>query len=70
MEASFVCSRCGEGDGLDSRTTPGLLINTGCLAIDLRKPGTERLYFHIRDAIKRTPAGHYIPWTQPRLGSR
>jgi hypothetical protein len=38
-------------------TARDLLVNTGCLLVDMRRPWVERICFTINDRIVRTPAG-------------
>jgi hypothetical protein len=58
--------KIGEWNGVvTSREHPNLLINTGCLAIDLRHPQAEKLYFTFKDGIKRSPDGTYSAWAMP-----
>lgn len=38
-------------------TEPGLLVNTGCLLVDLRKPWVDRVCFTVNDRIVQTPEG-------------
>lgn len=53
--------KLGAVDGtLTSRTEPKLLINTGCLLIDIRKPWVEdRFYFRTHDEIVKNPDGTF-----------
>lgn len=53
------------GPMLTSRDDPRLLINTGCLAIDLRKPWSDKVYFHIKDGIRKRPDGAYEAIVHP-----
>lgn len=56
------------GDIVGTRTTltePRLLINTGCMAIDLNAPGADRLYFRFKDTIRKDREGKFEAWTQP-----
>jgi hypothetical protein len=53
------------GPMLTSRDKPNLLINTGCLVIDLTKPWSDKVYFHIKDAIRKTPEGVYEAVVHP-----
>lgn len=48
---------------ITTREEPRLLINTGCLAIDLTQPWAERVYFHVKDGIRRDPkTGKFEAW--------
>jgi hypothetical protein len=38
-------------------TARDLLVNTGCLLVDMRRSWVERICFTINDRIERTPAG-------------
>ena len=42
-------------------THPKLLLNTGLMLVDLRKPWVERVYFTIRDSIVRDESGRFRP---------
>jgi hypothetical protein len=46
-------------------TSDKLLVNTGLLLIDLRKPWVEEICFHIEDRIVRDQDGNWIPLTIP-----
>lgn len=50
---------------ITTREEPRLLINTGCLCIDLTKPWAERLYFHVKDGIRKNAEGNFEPWVDP-----
>lgn len=50
------------GRTVTSVDEPGLLINSGCMAIDLTKPWSERLYFHVKDGIRRLSDGTFQAW--------
>lgn len=44
---------------LTSADTPGLLINTGCLLVDLRKPWVEEFHFTMQDSIIQNGQGKF-----------
>lgn len=45
-----------------TREEPLLLMNTGCLAIDITKPWAERVFFHVKDGIRKDKDGRFVPW--------
>lgn len=53
------------GPMLTSDLVPGLLINTGCMVIDLRQPWSEGLSFHQSDTIVRDADGTYAARFEP-----
>ena len=50
--------------GIHSRDC-ALLINTGCLVIDIRHEWAERLSFHVRDGIRKLKDGTFAPFVEP-----
>lgn len=48
-----------EGQTLTSRERPGLLINTGCLLMDISKPWAEEFCFRIHDGIHKKDNGDF-----------
>ena len=50
--------------GVHSRDC-ALLINTGCLVIDIRETWAEKLYFHVKDGIRRLSDGTFAPFVEP-----
>lgn len=42
-----------------------LLVNTGLMAVDFRKPWVEKVWFEIRDGIDRLPDGRFVPLVMP-----
>lgn len=59
--------KVGEWSGVvTNKQEPGLLINTGCLVIDLKHPAADRLYFHIKDGIRVNPeTKRHEAWCEP-----
>lgn len=55
----------GIGDVLTSRDLPNLLMNTGCMAIDITKPWAEKLFFHIKDGIVKDKDGRFTAVVHP-----
>lgn len=49
---------------VNSRDNRRLLINTGCLCIDLRHPAADSLYFAMKDGVRRRPDGIYEPFNE------
>ena len=74
-------SNCLEWEGATRRAQDmknyRLLINTGCMVIDIRKPWAERLYFRTQDAIRKDAKtglfeAHFEPedWEMSRMLSK
>lgn len=53
------------GKLITSRDEPRLLINTGCLAIDLTQPWSDFLYFASKSGIRKNDTGLFEPWVTP-----
>lgn len=46
-------------------THPKLLVNTGCMLVDLRKDWVEKIWFRFEDGILRNTKGQFIPTVAP-----
>lgn len=64
-EAMRRLTRAEIGEVMTSRDQPRLLINTGCMAVDITQPWAERLYFRTTDAIVRDKAGIFRAVVEP-----
>jgi hypothetical protein len=49
----------------ESWTTPGLLVNTGLLLVDVSKPWVEQICFTINDKIEKDKEGIWRAYAQP-----
>lgn len=50
---------------LPTFTHPALLVNTGLLLVDMRRPWVERVHFSINDEMARDDSGRFYARTEP-----
>jgi hypothetical protein len=64
MPQTFDAAMVAEGLEMDG-AEPALLVNTGMLLVDLRKPWVERVHFTINDALWQRADGKFVCDVEP-----
>jgi hypothetical protein len=65
VEGAKAMADLPDGLGVNVPTGSRLLINTGCMALRLDRPWSEKLHFYTRDQIVKLPDGRWQAQFQP-----